>query len=423
MLNYLIEFMGETWTVLLELSPALLLGLTIAGLLHAFLPSGIVKRHMSQSNLGSVLRAVLIGIPMPLCSCGVVPTTLGLRQDGASPGAATGFLISTPQTGVDSILVSASFLGWPFALFKVLAAFITGMLGGWLVNATEPKGFEAAHDAVPSLETEGVSSTFADQKLSFPARLLESLRYGIDDILGAINTYLVIGVLLAAALNVMLPDGYFSDVAWVQGIGGMLLVLLIATPLYICTTSSVPVAAALVAAGMPIGTALVFLMAGPATNVTTLVLIWRSMGKRVTLIYLGVVVVMSVVLGYAFSLFFSLTTPSQAMMTHVHMNWVNTVSAVLLVGLSVFLFGRNFYRRHFPNKEVFMSEKDKVLKVGGMTCNHCTATVKRTLEADPTVDEATPDLATGNVIVRGDNLNIAELAKKIREIGYTCEVQ
>ena len=127
-------YFSALWTILLDLSPALLAGLLLAGVLRVYFPDGLVRAHLSQATLGSAIRAALIGVPMPLCSCGVVPTAIGLRNQGASRGATTSFLISTPQTGVDSVLVSAAFLGWPFALFKVVAAFATGVAGGWLVN-------------------------------------------------------------------------------------------------------------------------------------------------------------------------------------------------------------------------------------------------------------------------------------------------
>ncbi len=128
-------FLLNLWQVFLDLSPSLLLGLLLAGMLHVYLPKGLIHRGMSRPNLTSALRASLVGVPMPLCSCGVVPAALALKNEGASKGATTSFLISTPQTGVDSLLVSASFLGWPFALFKLAAAFLTGLIGGSLVNA------------------------------------------------------------------------------------------------------------------------------------------------------------------------------------------------------------------------------------------------------------------------------------------------
>ncbi len=130
-------FLKETWHILLELSPWLLFGMLLAGILHVLLPSGFIRRHLGGSRFSSVFNAVAVGVPMPLCSCGVIPTAIGLRKDGASKGAATGFLISTPQTGVDSILVSATFLGWPFAIFKVISALVSGLIGGLFVNYTE----------------------------------------------------------------------------------------------------------------------------------------------------------------------------------------------------------------------------------------------------------------------------------------------
>ena len=299
------RYFNELWMVLLDLSAALLLGLLLAGLLRVFFPDRLVRAHLSRPTLGSAVRAALIGVPMPLCSCGVVPTAIGLHNQGASRGATTSFLISTPQTGVDSVLVSAAFLGWPFALFKVFAAFVTGVFGGWLADRVAARA-----GPVDLLVEQGQPWRIEGN------RWLAALRYAVFDILGAIDLWLIVGILLAAVITTLVPGGSLENITWTQGLGGMLLVLAISLPLYVCTTSSVPIAASLIAAGMPAGTALVFLMAGPATNIATIGIVYRTLGGHVLGVYLGTVIVASMIFGMGFD--FVLGGQSGNAVAHAH---------------------------------------------------------------------------------------------------------
>lgn len=397
----------ELWRILLELSPSLLLGLLVAGLMHVYLPRGWIEARLSGSGPGAVLRAVLIGVPMPLCSCGVVPTAIGLKNQGASRAAATAFLISTPQTGVDSVLVSASFLGWPFALFKVAAAFVTGVIGGALVGLVAP-------DEVKPQPTGGAAAT-PDQPRG---GLLQAARYAVFELLAMIDLWIAGGVLVAALISTVVPADFFLGATWAQGPIGMLLVLALSLPLYVCTTGSVPIAASLIAAGMPTGTALVFLMAGPATNVATMGAVYRTLGLRVLGIYLGTVAVMSVLLGMSFD--FVLGGAGAAAAHHHHeTSWLATGSAITLLALLVVLSSQRLARRitaatHRGDED----NMDLILQVDGMSCQHCVANVKKTLEAFDEVEEANPDLATGRVKVRGGQLDSSALVAAIEKAGY-----
>jgi len=404
------EFATSIWRIMLELSPALLLGLLIAGILHVFIPPGLVSRHLSRSNSRSVLRSVLLGIPMPLCSCGVIPAAIGLKNDGASRGAATGFLISTPQTGVDSILVSASFLGWPFALFKVLAAFVTGMIGGILVNITDNSGAE-----------EPKPKTIDQSPGQLRNPIVEILRYGIFDILSSIDIWIILGILISALITILIPPGFLAGQAWTQGMGGMLLVLAISLPLYVCTTGSVPIAASLIAAGMPTGTALVFLMAGPATNVATLGAVYRSLGGRILAIYLGTVAVMSILFGLIFN---RILSPGMAGVHHHggEASLLQLTCALILSALLIFLLARRLQRRFTPAAGSNPDESQTMtIRVRGMTCSHCVNTVKTALESVDGVEEASPNLTTGTVLIRGENIDTKILRRAVKEAGYTTD--
>ncbi len=398
-------YLQALWQVMLDLSPSLLLGLFIAGLMHVYLPKGFVRQGLNRPDIRSAARASLIGVPLPLCSCGVIPTALGLRNQGASKGATTAFLISTPQTGVDSLLVSAAFLGWPFALFKLAAAFVTGLIGGALVNR-----FTAPDADDPAASNEDPNATAG-------GGIAGVVRYGVFDLLAAIDLWILAGIMVAALITTLIPPDYLAGQAWTQGIGGMLLVLAISIPLYVCTTGSVPIAASLIAAGMPVGTALVFLMAGPATNVATLGAVYRALGARVLAIYLGTVIIMSILLGLGFD---SLVVHT-AVTAHPHdhgVDWLATASALVLGGLLVYL-SWNRLRAALPTGRAEKAGEDGILlQVDGMSCQHCVASVKMSLEDVDAVSEATPELSSGLVRVRGRRLDVGALVDAVEKAGF-----
>lgn len=399
------SYFHEIWQVMLDLSPSLLFGLFIAGLMHVYLPKGFVRRGLNRPDMRSAARASLIGIPLPLCSCGVIPTALGLRNEGASKGATTAFMISTPQTGVDSLLVSASFLGWPFALFKLAAAFVTGLIGGALVNRfTEP-------------DEEGGEESGTDDGEQGADGMKSVLRYGLFDLLAAIDLWILAGVLVAALITTFIPTDYLAAQTWTRGIGGMLLVLTISIPLYVCTTGSVPIAASLIAAGLPVGAALVFLMAGPATNVATLGAVYRALGAGVLAIYLGTVILMSIVLGLGFDWLLQGVEPVEQAHTH-GVDWIGTGSALLLSGLLAYLLVLRLKAMIQVRRAAATQGAGLMLKVDGMSCGHCVASVKKTLEGMEAVTEATPDLSSGLVRVCGDHLDAATLVVAVEKAGF-----
>ncbi len=403
------DYLQELWKVLLDLSPALLAGLLLAGAMHEFLPKGLIRRRLNKPTMKSVFDAVLIGVPMPLCSCGVVPTAIGLKNEGASKGATTAFLISTPQTGVDSILVSAAFLGWPFAIFKVLAAFMTGLIGGGLVNRL---GSAESGQNQPDTQIDL-------EPVKRGSRLIAVGRYALFDLFATIDLWILAGILIAAAISTAIPPDLLSQVDWAQGLGGMMLVLAISLPLYVCTTGSVPIAASLIAVGMPLGTALVFLMAGPATNIATIGAVYRALGLRVLVLYLAVVVTMSIAFGLSFD--FVLSGVQEISPHHEHeISWISIVSALIVCVLLIYLSGLRIKRR-LQRRTVSKAEQqdaDLTFQVEGMSCQHCVANVKHTLERFDEVDEADPELASGVVRIKGANLDANVLSAAVERSGY-----
>ena len=406
MFDVALRFVLHLWHILLELAPSLLLGLFIAGLVHVYVPAAAIHKRLSRPDLASAVRASLLGVPLPLCSCGVIPTALGLRKAGASPGATTSFMISTPQTGVDSILVSAAFLGWPFALFKLAAAFVTGVVGGVLVNRLTPATEAPVADGGTDLNVPGKDRG-----------ILGAVRYAVLDLLAAIDLWLIGGVLVAALITTLVPADFFTDRAWSQGVLGTLVVLAISLPLYVCTTASVPIAASLIIAGMPAGSALVFLMAGPATNVATIGAVYRTLGAAVLGLYLGTVVVMSLGFGLLFDQVLAAGPVLDAQHAHAG-GGVGVLAALVLLALLALLSWRRWRARRGA-RAAMEDAAALVLHVQGMSCQHCVGSVKRSLEAMDSVAEAMPDLATGRVRISGDGYAIPALVRAVEDAGFT----
>ncbi len=389
---------------MLELSPWLLVGMAVAGLLHGILPKDFILKQL-RGRLG-VLKAVALGVPLPLCSCGVIPAGLGLKRDGASNGASVGFLISTPQTGVDSILVSASFLGLPFAIFKVLSAAVTGILGGILVE-----GLESRSDT-PSAPRVNIPSSAHPQSLT--ARLREVVAHSLL-LLDSIWRWIVIGVLISAAITVFLPAEGLEAFRELGSVGAGLTMLVVSLPLYVCATASVPIAAALVAGGMPAGAALVFLMAGPATNVATIGAVYRGFGTRTLIIYLTTIVVGSLGFGVLFDFVLDPAQTSVIRTHHETTPWA-IAGTLLLSALLVHFAVRDtlhWIRDRLQTRDLSAIE----ISVDGIQCGRCVKTIESALLSLPGVDSAVVRRDPDRALVSG-SANRNQIEEAIRGAGY-----
>jgi len=280
-MNWIVDIALELWGTLQEMAPYLLFGFAVAGVLSVVVSADIGARHLGGRGMGSVLRAAIYGVPLPLCSCSVIPVTLTLRRQGASRGAATAFLLSTPQTGVDSIMVTYGMLGPLLAVYRPLAAFLTGVIGGGLVNALTRN----QPDTPPTPEEHCACCKNGEHHQ--PANpVLRALRHGFVTLPADVGGSMLVGLLVAGLIAAFVPDALF-DGALGSGLVGMLAMMVFGIPLYVCATASVPIAAALIAKGVDPGVALVFLMTGPATNAAGIAAVWKMMGRRTALIYLG----------------------------------------------------------------------------------------------------------------------------------------
>jgi len=381
-----------------ELSPWLLLGMFLAGLMHVLLPAGFASRNLH--GFWGVIKSVAIGVPLPLCSCGVIPAGIGLKKDGASDGSAVAFLISTPQTGVDSVLVSASFFGLPFAIFKVVAAAVMGVLGGWMTDRSSSEDTDTT-ESETGLPIVAKNTSHDCQPHSRSWR--EMISHSVE-MLRSIWVWLVVGVLVSALIDQFQLSPLFDQINGAGLFPAMLLVLLFSIPLYVCATASVPIAASLVSAGLPPAVALVFLMAGPATNVATMGAIRSNLGSRALWIYL--VIIFAGSLGSAWIFDGLLQSPGRVTSTHIHQHdhrtWWSVLSAIVVSGLIAW-FAVEKVQRWFRQKRARSSGAVDAVTIGvsGMTCGNCVAKLERHLNGVAGVDSVIVDLANEQATVSG----------------------
>lgn len=316
---------GEFWKTLCEMAPYLLFGFLVSGVLSVLVSPELVERHLGGRGIWPILKASLFGVPLPLCSCGVIPVAASLRRHGASSGATTSFLLSTPQTGVDSIMVTFSLLGPLFAVFRPVAAFLTGIAGGVIIEVLGINGTDKA-DAVPCSD-ECCAPTRKDP------RLVRALRYGLIILPKDIGKPLLIGLLVAGVITALVPANFFSDTIG-TGIGAMVVMMVMGIPVYVCATASVPIAAAMIAKGVSPGAALVFLMTGPATNAAAIVTLWKILGKRAVLVYLVVIAITALCSGLVLDYVFTVSSIPSGHVAHWMLpQGVKIFSAVVLLGI------------------------------------------------------------------------------------------
>jgi len=304
MIAFLTAWPSETANVLYEGSLFILIGFFVAGLLHEFLPTSIITRHLGQERPRSVVLAALFGAPIPLCSCGVLPAAAALRRKGASRSALMAFLISTPETGVDSVALTWGLLGPLMAIVRPLVAIATGIAAGVLGLFVRDEGdtgvaaslSEVAHDH----EHAPLAGELAEADRPWRQRLRAGIAYGFGTLLDEIAFWLAVGFALTGLLSALLPNDFFSAVlGWDRGLLPMLAMALASVPLYLCASASTPVAAALIAKGLSPGAALVFLLVGPATNAATLSVASQLLGGRRLRIYVLTVLALSIAAGLA----------------------------------------------------------------------------------------------------------------------------
>jgi len=324
----IVEIASEFWSTIGQMAPFLLFGFLAAGALSVIVSPDWIERQLGGGRLAPVIKASAFGVPLPLCSCSVIPVATSLRRHGASKGATTAFLISTPQTGVDSILATFSLLGWILAVFRPVAALISGVLGGTLVSLTGDSGGPDAPDAEPC--TDPCCSAKGGGKLK------AALQYGFVTLPKDIGGSLLIGLVIGALITVYVGGGDYFSRTVPPGPPQILLLMLVGVPLYICATASIPIAAGLILAGVSPGAALAMLVTGPATNALTIATVWKVLGRRTCLIYLLTMMVSAFVGGLLLDSMVTIDQVKMAIHDEWMPSWFRHASAIGLIGLLAF---------------------------------------------------------------------------------------
>lgn len=355
------DLLNNFWQLFLLSAPWLMLGLLIAGLLNVYLPANFLNKHLGKEGFWTTVKAALIGAPMPLCSCGVIPAAIGLRRAGASKSATTAFLVSTPETGVDSVSVSYVLLGPFMAIIRPIAAICSAIVAGVLVGRDDDKqqvkpaaGADiktsccAAKPAEPEAKTSccapksaepEVKTSCCDTPNAAPQsqwqKMRQAISFSCNKLLSDTMVWLMIGLFFAALVQTYVPESFLTQ--WGSGILAMLVVILISIPMYICATASTPIAAGLLLSGVSPGAVLVFMLVGPATNIATLGVVANELGKRAVAAYLigviGVALIFGFLTDYLVTEFGFVVTPLLGEEHQVLPHWLSVVCGVILMAL------------------------------------------------------------------------------------------
>ncbi len=314
------EFIRNFWEITTQMAPYLLLGFFLSGVVAIFINRQFIVNHLGKDSFGAVIKASLIGVPMPLCSCSVLPVAATLSDKGAKKGAVASFLASTPQTGVDSILITYSFLGGVYTLIRVVVAFVSGIITGAIVAMfKEVVGTETSGD---SFKTEKKEKT----------DVVASMKYGMIDLPQMLAKELLLGLTVSALIITLTPANQFSELST----GGYFVMLAVGIPLYVCSSASVPIAASLLVSGFSPGAVLVFLISGPATNVASLTTMSRIIGRKETVTYVVSLIVVALVSGVGLDLVGGAKIIPGEIMTHAKgEGMLGSISAILLLSLLI----------------------------------------------------------------------------------------
>ncbi len=328
-MNYIYEFFNNIFIIASAMSFYILIGLVVAGVMKQLISDDFVSKHLGDNSLMSVIKATILGIPLPVCSCSVIPLAKGLQKEGASPGAVQSFLISAPITGADSIAATYSFFGWFFTLYRLITSMIIAISVGIIENYFSKK------DRVVTIDTTELTnccssggccdSKSKDSKFA----ISKVFSYAFNTLFADIAKSLLWGLVIGALFLTFLPKSLLQEL-YSHTILTYFLVLIMAMPLYVCATSSLPIAAAFIVGGMSTGGAFIFLSAGPATNSVTMGVVASMFGKRSLLIYLGVISILSILFGYILDNYFSDLKVIKIVEHIEELSYIDIMSTVLM---------------------------------------------------------------------------------------------
>ena len=407
-------FFLSCWGMLLQMAPALLLGFLAAGVISAFMSEAFIKRHLGGKGLAPIAKAALLGVPMPLCSCGVLPVAAALKRSGASRGAIVAFLISVPQTGADNIFVVWSLLGLIFAIYSPISAFLSGLFGGAVCE------YFGGRKNAAETENAALGMEKPDKKI------LPILKYSYLTLVGDIAGALLIGIAIAGLISVLIPNGWIIHHLG-SGIGSMLLMLLVGIPVYVCSSGSVPIAAAFMVKGAGPGAALIFLITGPASNATGIATIAKMLGLRCAVLFLVSLVLFAFGSGLLLNEIYALLPPAAVELPHHSHNGgtdspLQLICGIILLILIAYALIKNY---HHSGRKIMSDKETLILKVNGMSCRHCVKMVTEALQALPGAGNVEVDLKEGKAYLEpapgAAAPDPAAACAAIEKLGFQCE--
>lgn len=423
------DFLNEIYILFIEMAPYLMIGLAFVAILNIYMTKEFVKKQIGKDSIWSIFKAALFGVPLPLCSCGVIPTTVYMADSKASKGAVTSFLISTPQTGIDSIIATYGMMGPVFGIFRPISALIMGILGGLFINVTNKERTKPEKKKL-SLNVITAPPKMVDSKANTPfsKKAKASLKYAFADFLDDIVVEFLIGLVIAGAITYFLPTEFLEGTGLKSGILGMIGMILIGVPMYVCATASIPIAVSLILKGFSPGVAFVFLAVGPATNAASIGILSKSLGKKLITFYLFILILMSIGFGYLLDFIFGYlgVNPQEQLATHAHHDHSSgliphEVQIVLAIIFSVLVIA-SLYRKYFAkyfNQDKAIDNRNYVI-VEGMTCNHCVATVTDSLNKVNGIDNIEVDLSSGKAFY-SSNLDKSVIQEAVESCGYNVK--
>lgn len=412
MVLFLEGFVIEVWKLIIEMAPYLLFGFVMAGLLHILIPQRKIYKYLSKPNFGSVVRAALLGVPLPVCSCGVIPLAAHLKKQNASDGSTLSFLVSTPTSGVDSFFATYSLLGPIFAIVRPIAAFTSGIFVGVFSNIISTKSRS-------KLEDEKFSCNICDISQPHTHTLWEKIRrvftYAFFDLVEDTGKWLFIGLILGGLITFLIPEAFVGSYLGIPYIA-YIVMLLIGTPMYVCATGSIPIAASLVLKGMAPGAALVFLIVGPATNTATLSFVGGKLGVKSLIVYLISIITTALIFGILFDyvLHISVSEILVSMREGFHLPmWIKTLAGIILIALLIRAFISIFKLRRIKGM-------GKIFQVPDISCKHCATKIENSLKNIDGVLSVNINIPKKLVEVEGD-VSTKQIIMAIKNAGYNIK--
>lgn len=401
------DFINEVSNLFVEIAPYLILGFIVSGFLYMFTSKEMITKNVGTPGFMSVLKASILGVPMPLCSCGVIPVSTSMYKRGATKGATLSFLISTPQTGVDSILLTLNQMGPQFAIIRPIVALITGIIGGMFGDLISDNDYKSTANVKHKHE---------------PKSLLDGLKYSFITLPQDVIKPLIKGIIISGFISILLPNDFFASYN-LTGITAMIIIAIASVPIYVCATASVPIAMMLISKGLEPGAAFVFLMAGPATNAATISVIINSLGKKIVYVYISVIFISSIIFGLLINAFLDPNSlPMNMHHGHSH-NIIWNIFSQLSVSGMIIITGYTLFSQFKGQSKNDVSNLnqsvDLSIIIKGMTCNHCKETATEAINSCHGVEDVSIDLESGQALISGKNIDEKEIITSINSVGFS----